>query len=263
MTKIFTEQDRASVFDYILSASRECDKIVSLIQVGSGAYGYHDARSDLDFVAALDTGDSMLTVMDYIHRRISEKYGLAYFKQVEAAHLQVYVLDNLLEIDIGFGGYEGAAARKPAFKVLYDRTGVVEEKMVKSREWMDDYLYSDKQKKDKGLAADTVWSHLMHASSAIERGNFLRALGELAYVRGLYIDLLGDRYRLESAFGREIDRLPEDEKEAVFSTLVKGESREELRTGLYNLTRLIYKELEDCAPAVTQEMLFAWYGETN
>lgn len=40
----------------------------------------------------------------------------------------------------------------------------------------------------------------------------LRAVGEIDYVRNLYIDLPGDRYRLESALNRELDRLPEEEK---------------------------------------------------
>lgn len=83
MIKIFSEQDRQKTFEYILSVARSCDKIISLVQVGSGAIGYHDARSDLDFVVAMDSNDSMLSVMDYIHQKIAEKYEIIYFKQVE------------------------------------------------------------------------------------------------------------------------------------------------------------------------------------
>jgi len=66
-------------------------------------------------------------------------------------------------------------------------------------------------------------------------------------------------YRLESALNREIDRLPEEEKAAVRSTFVTGESPEALWTGLQNLTRLVYKELEGCSLPVTLEMLQAYY----
>ena len=83
--------------------------------------------------------------------------------------------------------------------------------------------------------------------------------GELDYVRKLYIDLLGDRYRLESALNREIDRLPVKEKAAVRSTYTAGEGPGALWTCLLNLTGLICRELEGAGIPVTQEMLREYY----
>ena len=179
MDTVFSVQDRQTAFEYILSAARQCEKIISLIQVGSGANGYHDERSDLDFVIALDSDESMPEVMEYMRRKISAKYQLAFFTQDESRHLQNYILSDLLEIDIGYGGYEHAAAWKPAFKVLFDHSGTVEEKMVRSREWMDDRIYGEKQKKDMEQARNAVWLFLMHAAVAIHRGNCFRAIGEM------------------------------------------------------------------------------------
>ena len=261
MEKIFSVQDRQNAFEFVLSAARENDRIIALVQVGSGAAGYRDDRSDLDFVIALDSAESMPEVMDFMHRKIAERYDVLFFKQDEPRHLQCYVLSNLLEIDIGYGGYENAAAWKPAFKVLYDRSGTVEEKMIRSREWMDDHIYGDKQKKDIALARDSVWIRLMHAAVAIHRGNLFRAIGELEYVRKLYIDLLGDRYRLESGLNREIDRLPENEKEAIRSTFVAGENPTDLWRSLLNLTKLVYQELDGQSVPVTQEMLVEYYKD--
>ena len=82
MGKVFNVQDRQSVFEYILTIATECGKIVSLVQVGSGANGYHDEHSDLDFVIALDSGESMHEVMDYMHRMISAKYELAFSRRM-------------------------------------------------------------------------------------------------------------------------------------------------------------------------------------
>ena len=228
MPKVFSVQDRQDAFEYVLSAARECGRIIALVQVGSGAAGYRDERSDLDFVIALDSAESMPEVMDFMHRKIAEHFDILFFKQDEDRHLQCYVLSDLLEIDIGYGGYENAAAWKPAFKVLYDRSGTVEEKMIRSRDWMDDHIFGDKQKKDIASACEAVWIRLMHAAVAIHRGNPFRAIGELEYVRKTYIDLLGDRYRLESGLNREIDRLPEKEKEAIRSTFVTGENPADL-----------------------------------
>ena len=261
MGKIFSVMDRENAFGFVLSSARECSRIIALVQVGSGATGYRDDRSDLDFVIALDSGESMQEVMKHMHRKITEEYDVLFFTQDEARHLQNYVLNNLLEIDIGYGGYENAAAWKPAFKVLYDRSGTVEGKMIRSREWMDDHIYGDKQKKDIASACEAVWIRLMHAAVAIHRRNLFRAIGELEYVRKLYIDLLGDRYRLESSLNREIDRLPENEKEAIRSTFVTGENPADLWTSLLNLTGLIYQELEGYSVPVSQEMLLEYYRD--
>ena len=65
MSRIFSAQDRQDAYDFILSVTRECGSIVALVQVGSGAEGFRDERSDLDFVIALDSDDSMAKVMDY------------------------------------------------------------------------------------------------------------------------------------------------------------------------------------------------------
>ena len=48
MGKIFNVEDRQNALDYIFSSADECSKIVSLVQVGSGAEGFHDEKSDLD-----------------------------------------------------------------------------------------------------------------------------------------------------------------------------------------------------------------------
>jgi hypothetical protein len=126
---------------------------------------------------------------------------------------------------------------------------------------MDDHIYSDKQKKDIATACEAVWIRLMHAAVAIHRGNLFRAIGELEYVRKLYIDLLGDRYRLESGLNREIDRLPENEKEAIRSTFVAGENPTDLWRSLLNLTKLVYQELDGQSVPVTQEMLVEYYKD--
>ncbi len=259
MSRIFDAKDRQEVFDYILSGAKACSKIVSLVQVGSGAVGYHDERSDLDFVAALDTVDSMPEVMEYMHRLITAAYEISFFTQDENRHLQVFLLTNLLEIDIGYGGYEHAAASKPAFKVLYDRSGTVEDQMIRSRAWIDDKIYGEKQKKDLDIARRSYWIRMMHAATAINRGHFLRAIGELEQVRKFYVDLLGDRLKLESGMNREMDRLPENEKAVLMGTYVTGKNENELWESLIRLTDLLYGELEGEDLPVSREMMYEYY----
>ena len=73
MEKIFSVQDRQNAFEFVLSAARENDRIIE--------------------------------VMEYMHQKISGMFEVLFFTQSEPRHLQNYVLSNLLEIDIGYGGY--------------------------------------------------------------------------------------------------------------------------------------------------------------
>lgn len=74
MSQILNVQDRQEVFDYILSISQENPTIVSFVQGGSGSYGHHNEKSDLDFVIVLDSGSSMSEVMDYINEKRRRKH---------------------------------------------------------------------------------------------------------------------------------------------------------------------------------------------
>ena len=73
-------------------------------------------------------------------------------------------------------------------------------------------------------------------------------------------EFLGDRYKLESAVNREIDNLPDYEKEAIKSTYITDDSRETLWACLINLTDLIYKELEGSSMPISKEMLVEYYN---
>ena len=189
---IFNIQDRQETFDFILSIAKACEKIVALVQVGSGAVGFTDEHSDLDFVVALDSNDSMKEVMDYFHQKVSQKYEIIYHGQIEQRRLEVFVLSNLL---------------------------------------------------------------------AINRGALLRARGIIEYVRSLYVDLLGDRYRLESKLNREMDKLPPEEIAKIKSTFITEDTPDAMWVSLLRLTDLIYKELEGQPISISKEMLLEYYED--
>ena len=89
-----------------------------------------------------------------------------------------------------------------------------------------------------------MWHRLMQAAVAINRGALLRARGTIEYVRTLYVDLLGDRYKLESKLNREMDKLPPEEIAKIKSTFITEDTPDAMWTSLLRLTDLIYKELE-------------------
>jgi len=96
--------------DYIISITENHEHIVALVAVGSGSYGFYDELSDLDFVIALDSDENMEIVMEYVRSQLYKCLDFIYYKKIPQRRLQVFLTDNFLEIDIGYGAYTRAAA---------------------------------------------------------------------------------------------------------------------------------------------------------
>ena len=241
---LFSVADRKNVMDYIISFTEQNEHIVALVAVGSGSYGFNDELSDLDMVVAIDSDENMATVMEYVHSKLNERLNFIYFKQVPQRRLQVYLADNYLEIDIGYGAYTSAAAFRKDWKVLFDKSGTVDRAMRVS--WEKYGTAPKKDELDKKLAecSDSVWHNLMHAAVAIKRRQYWRAVAELDLARNMLIGLLGCRYSLDTGRGRDVDKFPEAELDTLQKTLVTSLTQDALWSSLAALTDAVYTELE-------------------
>lgn len=256
---IFTVEDRQAAFDSILDAAQKNKKIISLVQVGSGAVGYTDELSDLDFVVALDKDESLLEIMDYMHEIISSQFELLDFSQNVERHLQAYRLTNLLEIDIGFGAYTRAAALKPNFKVLFDSSNTVEKAMKDSRAWFCGGAIEKKYQDDLAFASIATPSHLMHAACAIKRNQFFRASAEIEFLRNILIKLIGGRLKIDIEMNRDIDKLSPDELKVLKATVVCGFEKENLWKALLSLTDSIYEEMKKVKVNIPKEKVLEYF----
>lgn len=241
---LFSTENRQEIMDFITEFMQQNEHIAALIAVGSGSYGYNDELSDLDMVVAVDGYENIDAVKEYIRSRLEEKLKFIYFKQPPNTPMQVYLTDNFLEIDIGFGAYRDAAAFNKNWKVLFDKTGTVAEAMQKSADKAENMPNTEKYNKKLAEVSDRVWHNLMHTAVAIKRGQYWRAFTELNIVRDMLIELLGIRYFLDMGRGKETDKLPAEELTLLKKTLVTDFSPATLWLCLDALTDAVYTELE-------------------
>jgi len=240
---LFTTADRKNVMDEIIAFTEKNEHIMALIAVGSGAFGYIDELSDLDMFVAIDSDENLELVMAYVAAQLNERLRFIYFKQMPQRKLQVYMSENYLEIDIGYGAYASAAATRKNWKVLFDKTGTMNEIMRST--WEENEKNFQTNEYDTKLAeCSGVWHYLMHSAVAIKRRQYWRAVAELEFVRNLLIGLLGCRYSLETKRGRDLDKLPENELTALKKTLVSNLTQDALWLNLAALTDAVYTELE-------------------
>ena len=243
---LFNTLDRKNIMNYILSFAEQNEHIISLIAVGSGSFGYVDELSDIDLVVAIDSNENLNIVRDYIASKLSEQVSFIYFKQPQCIPLQVYLCDNFLEIDIGYGVYTTAAATREHWKVLFDKSGTVNEAMHNSWEQIINKPKTNEYTNKLAECSDHVWHNLMHCAVAIKRKQYWRAVAELDIVRNFLVELLGFRYSLDIKRGRDVDKLPEIELITLKKTLVIDFSQEALWFNLISITDAIYTELERC-----------------
>jgi hypothetical protein len=170
---VFNTTDRKNIMDYIISFTEQNEHIIALIAVGSGSFGYIDELSDLDMVVAIDSNENMETVMEYVASQLNKRLNFIYFKQMPQRCLQVYLSDNYLEIDIGYGAYTSAAAFKKNWKVLFDKTGTIDGIMRNSWEKYEKNSKTDEHNKKLAECSDAVWHNLILTAVAIKRRQYL------------------------------------------------------------------------------------------
>lgn len=242
---LFSVEERKRIMDYIISFTKSYEHIVALVAVGSGSYGFYDELSDLDFVIAIDSNENMEMVMEYVKSQLDKCLNYIYFKQSPQKRLQVYLSDNYLEIDIGYGAYTSAAATKKHWKVLFDKSETVEKAMRASWEGkIANENETNELSQRLAECSDSAWHNLMLAAVAIKRGQYWRAYTELEFVRKWLIELLCYRYSLDSDRNREVDKLPEAELSVLNKTLVSSLNKDALWRSLDALVDAVYTELE-------------------
>ena len=246
--KLFSTDQRERIKTQIIDFCKSNESILSLVLVGSGAVGFTDDISDLDFYLIVDHEENMSDVMDYVKENIEKYNSSLFFQQMNMRKLQVYLLDNYLEIDIGYSVLSEAAASKERFKVIFDKTDTVEILMKESWQNIKDKQHlksssADIREKFKEYADDT-FHYLFHAAAAIKREQYWRCVTEMEIVRNRIIEIKGYKYSFETKRFRNVDNFPKDELVSLQRTLVSELTHDALLQNLLCLVDLSYTEFE-------------------
>ena len=100
--RLFTTYERETIKNTIIEELKMIDGIIAIILVGSGSVGFTDDISDLDFSIVMDNCCEVSSIMKRVKDCICNKWKLLDVQEMQKRGLQVYILDNFLEIDIGY-----------------------------------------------------------------------------------------------------------------------------------------------------------------
>ena len=242
---MYSEKERVEVFNYLVDKFIKRKEVLAIIQVGSGATGYRDKYSDLDFAIVIDETD-INEVFKKTQTDVGEKYNIFFFDNMEERKLQLFLLDNYLELDIGYYTLESLYARRENYKVIYDKTNKVDEIMKQS--WLE------LKEKNKGTTDEVdmksliafidneLWYNVLHSVIAFNRKNKYRCYYELEQIKWYAMDLIAKKNNKESKRYRSIIELDKYELNKIDSLFLYPNNYDELSNYLNKALTIIFEE---------------------
>jgi len=244
----FSIAEREQIKQQITTIAQENENILAAVLVGSGAVGFADEVSDIDFVMVVDAEANILETMKCIKRRIEEYYDVLFFTQMDKRGLQIYLLNNYLEIDIGFQSLNNAEAKNECYKIIFDKNNTVAPVMretCQQNKSKEQENISDENLKRKYMEeSETIWHYVFHAAVAIKRNQYWHCLAELDIVRNKIIELKGYRNSIRTKRWRDVDKLPHNDLLVLQKTYTTALTQKSLLQSLLLLTNLLFDELE-------------------
>lgn len=244
---MYSEIDREEIFNYVVKEFEKRPEVIAVIQVGSGAIGYRDKYSDLDIAVVIDDSN-IEEVFDKTFNTIRDKYNIFFFDNMFERKLQLFLLDNYLEIDIGYYTLESLYARRENFKVIIDKSNKVNDIMINS--------WNEMREKNKGTTQEVnmsevihfidkeLWYNVLHSVIAFKRNNIYRCYYELQEIKNYAIDLIAKRNNIESKRYRSINELNKEDLEMINQLFSYPKNYNELEKYLNIALEIILEEFE-------------------
>ncbi|MDX6510725.1 MAG: hypothetical protein QOE36_229 [Gaiellaceae bacterium] len=210
----YTEEERATIAAELVELLRGDEDVAAVELIGSLATGTADAFSDVDIAVRVERVDAIATVADRWTARVHERLAVVAHFAVEFPPDQVrgFLLENLLEIDLGFSS-EARATEIPPSEPRFDfHTGV-------------------------------GWHDVVHAAAALARGRRWRAHMYIAGIRDRTLTMAAERHGLIADEFKGIDDLPAEELGPLEATLAASLEPAELRRVLLVVTRAFIDEV--------------------
>jgi hypothetical protein len=238
-SKLYSAAYRGRVLDELTAALMEDGRIAGAVLVGSGAAGFRDRYSDIDLAVLVGDEAKVDEVYADWWGRIHAFFPIVDAFKEQPRHLYGFLLDGFLELDVGFQGEAGLYERKPRWRILFDRRGVIPSLMkTKGKPAVDQAAAHEKRMQDS-------WYYVLHCVNSIQRGQPLRASFFIATLRdeaALMAGLSrGLRTGVDSYF-EDTDRLPEEVRRRIGEALPRSLDPAELLRALKTTVDVYYGE---------------------
>ena len=222
----YSAADRASLQRTLIDGFARDERVEGVLVVGSGAHGFADEYSDVDLAVVLRAGEPGAFALEWATRLESQLPVVHRFgdDRREAGYVVGLLLENFLEVDIGFLRTDQMAERGMPWAIAFDRSGDVERRQRAFEPEGEDPVEAYRRH------ADGIWHWIMRCRVAIARGRPLLALTELDEVRIRTLRVAAVRQGI--ATRKSFDELPRDIHARVAESLPRALDPNELSRAL-------------------------------
>jgi predicted nucleotidyltransferase len=239
---MFEPEERQSILERVLERLQDDARIAGVVLVGSGAVGFEDRFSDIDLSVVVREEEQTQRVYRDWKGKIMEILPVAHcFETTYGPNTFLYgfLLENFLEIDMGFLHLGNLIAKRRRWEVIFDRSGRIKDIMEES--WASRTKPEGRETYIRKV--NPIWYYITHVMIFIHRGQRWRALHFLEEIRNRAILLACLRYGLDEGDFRQVDRLPGYFLAGLESTLAKGTGKGELVRALRETTDCFFRQV--------------------
>jgi predicted nucleotidyltransferase len=221
---LYTPEERDEIARQLTELLAADERIARAELSGSGVNGYTDRWSDVDLTVTVGEGVDQQEVADAWIGRVYDALPVVHHFAVSFGeeHVRGFLLENLLEVDIGF---------RPA--------------VAGEGEWPGP---------DPASEAGFAWHDVLHAAVAVARGRPWRAQYYVGVVRWRTLALATDRLGLMFGEFKGVDDLPTELRAALAETLPRSLEPDELLRALQAAMHAFLDELRQTQPELADRL---------
>jgi hypothetical protein len=226
---MFTLEERDQVREHVLEIARGDARVVAGAEVGSLALGGGDRWSDLDLTFGIADGVAVTEILDDWTSDLASRFDAVHLFDLVAtpAVYRVFLLTDYLQLDVSVAPASKFRSASPRFKLLFGE--------------MNEPEYSRPPSRDHTLGWAVLWAR--HARICIEREHWWQAEYCITHLRYHGMELACLRHDLPASYGKGLDRLPPEDRDAFERAIVRSLDRGEL---LRSLTVGVKGLLREC-----------------
>lgn len=214
---MFSPTSRQKTLDNLIVLIKNQESVEGIILVGSGATDFTDKYSDIDLSVVVSPAHATKQAWENLNLLITKQFPILKLAPTEYAsnnYLSAILLTDFLQIDVGVISLELLSAKRSAWKVIFDKQGLVQQKMQNS--------WSNQKPIDKNKLIqdniDEVWYHIQNATFAIKRSRPFRVIKEIDEIRTHALEIVCLYLDKEVKHYREIDDLDPVIKQKLMET---------------------------------------------
>jgi hypothetical protein len=128
---MYSSEERDTYFNNTIEKLQSNSLIEGIIQLGSGVIGYKDEHSDIDLMVCTARVEDVEETKNLLYRNFRNLNPI-YIKEKqlrENVFLLIVFMENSLEFNVSIVPTELLSVKSPLWKVVFDKTGLVTEKM--------------------------------------------------------------------------------------------------------------------------------------